>query len=155
MTSKTPHRLVTIDPSQGVWLTGDLTNHNTESAILSVKQTRQESKLTSGGLELEKWCVLMSFCSWNKIISDVHSCLFRVLSKYEKMIVHVSPELRHYTNLSRHITKPQNSICCFLKNDQIWKLRLCFIPKVTCSVLSVSMLSVFSFSLRKNTHYEQ
>ncbi len=27
-----------------------------------------------------------------------------------------------------------------LKNDRIWKLRLCFIPKVTCSVLSVGTL---------------
>ncbi len=31
-----------IDPSQGAWLTGNLTNHNAESAILSNKQTRQE-----------------------------------------------------------------------------------------------------------------
>ncbi len=30
-----------IDPSPGVWLTGDLTNHNTKSAILSDKQIRQ------------------------------------------------------------------------------------------------------------------
>ncbi len=32
----------------------------------------------------------------------------------------------------------------FLKDDNIWKLRLCFIPIVTCSVLPVSMLSVSS-----------
>ncbi len=34
-----------IDPSQGAWLTGDLSNHNTKSTILPDKQTRQESKL--------------------------------------------------------------------------------------------------------------
>ncbi len=33
------------DPSQGVWLTGDLTNHNAESVILSDKQIRQKSRL--------------------------------------------------------------------------------------------------------------
>ncbi len=32
----------------------------------------------------------------------------------------------------------------FLKNYKVLKLRLCFIPKVTCSVLSVCALSVFS-----------
>ncbi len=31
-------KYLSIDPSQGVWLTGDLTNHNVESAILSNKQ---------------------------------------------------------------------------------------------------------------------
>ncbi len=31
-----------------------------------------------------------------------------------------------------------------LKNDRIWKLILCFIPKVTCSVLFVGVLSVSS-----------
>ncbi len=34
---------IIIDPSPGVWLTGDLTNHNAEAAILFDKQTRQES----------------------------------------------------------------------------------------------------------------
>lgn len=33
----------TIHPSPGVWLTGDLTNHNAESTILSDKPTREES----------------------------------------------------------------------------------------------------------------
>ncbi len=37
---------VVNDPSQGAWLTGDLTNHNAKSAILSDKQIRQESRLT-------------------------------------------------------------------------------------------------------------
>ncbi len=42
-----------IDPSLGVWLTGDLTNHNAKSAILSDKQSRQESRLTSRDLNLK------------------------------------------------------------------------------------------------------
>ncbi len=34
----------------------------------------------------KKVCINV-YCSWNKIISDVHSCLFFVLvSRYEKMI---------------------------------------------------------------------
>ncbi len=39
-----------------------------------------------GGLKLEKWCVLMSFHSWNKIPSDAHSCLFHALTSKEKEI---------------------------------------------------------------------
>ncbi len=68
------------------------------------------------------------------------------LVKRKRWSVHMSVELRHYSNLSRHIKEPQNSIYClnFLQNDKNWKLRLCFIPKVTCSVLSVGVLSVYS-----------
>ncbi len=44
-----------IDPSQGVWLIGDLTNHNAESTILSDKQTRQESRLTSVDLNFPQF----------------------------------------------------------------------------------------------------
>ncbi len=44
------------EPSQGAWLTGNQTNHNAKSAILSNKQTRQESRLTSVDLNLKK-CV--------------------------------------------------------------------------------------------------
>ncbi len=36
------------------WLTGDLTNHNAESAILPNKQIRQESRLTSVNFNLKK-----------------------------------------------------------------------------------------------------
>ncbi len=43
--------LFLIDPLE-VWLTGDLTNHYAESAILSDKQPRQEIKINNGGLEL-------------------------------------------------------------------------------------------------------
>ncbi len=48
-------------------------------------------------------------------------------------------ELRHYSDLSRHIKEPQNGIYClnFLKKVTILKLRLCFIPKVSYYVLSV------------------
>ncbi len=55
-------------------------------------------------------------------------------------------ELKRYRDLSRHFKVPQNSIYClhFLKNYKIWKRRPCFIPQVTCSVLSVGVLSVSS-----------
>ncbi len=55
-------------------------------------------------------------------------------------------ELGRNSDLSRHIKEPQNGIYClnFLQNDKIWKLRPCFIPEVTCSVLTVGMLSVSS-----------
>ncbi len=55
--------------------------------------------------------------------------------------------MRRYSELSHRIKEPQTHIYClnfFKKNDTIWKLRLCFIPKVTCSVLSVGALSVSS-----------
>ncbi len=122
--------------SPGVWLTGDLTNHNPEFAILSDKQTRRESRLT-----LVDWTwktVLTSFCGWNKIPSDVHSCLFHAItSKEEEMI---GSHAAWTEALLRSIKEPQNSIYCFyfLQNDQIWKLRLCFIPKVICSLLGLS-----------------
>ncbi len=95
-----------------------------------------------------KNCVLMSFHGWNKIRSDVHSCLFRAVSKYKKRwSVHKLLEVRCYSDPSRHIKELQNSIYClnfFKKNDKNWKLRPCFLSEVTCSVLSVGMLSVFS-----------
>ncbi len=68
--------------------------------------------------------------------------------------VHVF-ELRQYSDLSRHIKEPQNSIYCFNFFKKLRVLRPCFIPEVTCSVFSVSVLSVSSllcdvFSLREN-----
>ncbi len=49
-----------------------------KSAILSEKQTRQESRLMWVDFNLKKkWCVLMSFRSGNKTPSDVHSCLLQ------------------------------------------------------------------------------
>ncbi len=47
------------------------------------------------------------------------------------------------------IKEPQNNVYClnFYKNDKIWKLKVmrpCFIQEVTCSVLSVCVLSVYS-----------
>ncbi len=45
-----------INPLLEVWWTGDLTNHNAKSAILSNKQTRQESRLMSVDLNLKN-CV--------------------------------------------------------------------------------------------------
>ncbi len=55
-------------------------------------------------------------------------------------------ELRQYSDLSQHIKEPQNGIYClnFLQNDTILKLTPCFIPNVTCSVLSVGTFSVSS-----------
>ncbi len=76
------HNFIT-DCSQRAWLTGDLTNHNTESAILSDKQIRQENRLSS--VDLKMVCIDV-FPRLNKIRSDVHSCLFHALSKCEKTI---------------------------------------------------------------------
>ncbi len=107
--------------------------------FLSDKQTREKRKLTTVCLTI--WCVLTSFCSWNRTPSDVNSYLFHTItSKEEEMISSLPFELRHYSNLSQHIKKSQNAIYCLnvLKKDTIWKLTLCFIPKVTCSVLSAS-----------------
>ncbi len=55
-------------------------------------------------------------------------------------------EPRHFSDLSPHIKEPQNCIFLFefLKNNKIWKLRLCLIPKVSCSALSLGALSVSS-----------
>ncbi len=67
--------------------------------------------------------------------------------KKERRSVHVSIDLiRQYSDLSQHIKEPQNVIYClnFCKNYHILKRRPCFIPEVTCSVLSVSVLSVSS-----------
>ncbi len=47
---------------------------------------RQENRLTWVDLTWKMLCVLMSFSGWNKMPSDVHSCLFHALNKYEKMI---------------------------------------------------------------------
>ncbi len=91
-----------IDGSQRAWLTGDLTNHNAESALLLDKHIRQESRLTSVDFNLKN-CVLTSFPGWNKIRSDVHSCLFCALSKYERLSFHAPLVLRLYSDLSRHI----------------------------------------------------
>ncbi len=56
----------------------------------------------------------------------------------KRWLVHVLLELRCYSDLSRHIKEPQNDIyrLNFLKNENIWKLRPCFIPEVTCFVFS-------------------
>ncbi len=59
-------------PSQGAWLTGDLTNHNTESTILSVKQIKQESRLTSVDLNFEKCCVLTCIDTQNSLATTIN-----------------------------------------------------------------------------------
>ncbi len=116
-----------INPSLGIWLTGDLTNHNTESAILSDKQTRQERRLILVDLSLKNsvyWCLSTVK---NKIASDVRSCLFCAMTiKRKTWWVRMPLELRCYSDLSRHIKEPQNGIYClnFLQNEIIWKLRL-------------------------------
>ncbi len=55
-------------------------------------------------------------------------------------------ELRH-SDLARHIKEPQNNICClnYIKIDKIWKLRLCFTPKVTWYFLYVGRIVSFLF----------
>ncbi len=53
-------------------------------------------------------------------------------------LVRMLLELRCYSDLSRHIKEPHNYL------NIIWKLRVCFIPKATCSVLSIDELSVSS-----------
>ncbi len=47
--------VLAIDRSQRAWLTGHLTNHNAESAILPEKQIRQDSRLT---VEILTWKIL-------------------------------------------------------------------------------------------------
>ncbi len=51
--------------------------------FLSNRQIRQESRLTLVDLNLKN-CVLTSFCSWKKIPSDVHSCLFHAITSKEE-----------------------------------------------------------------------
>ncbi len=55
-------------------------------------------------------------------------------------------ELRHYSDLPRHIKEPQSGIYClnFLKMFTIWNQRPCFISEVTftVTVLSVGVSSV-------------
>ncbi len=70
---------------------GTLTDRKSDQSYRWIRhfvwQTNQTGEqINMGGLKLEKWCVLTSFHSWNKINYNVHSCLFRALSKYEKMI---------------------------------------------------------------------
>ncbi len=75
------------DPLPGVWLTGNLTSHNAESAIF-VQQTnnRQESRLTLVDLNLVK-NVSDVFPRLKQDTFDVHSCLFHAItSKEEEMI---------------------------------------------------------------------
>ncbi len=137
----------TIDRPQIAWLKGDLTNHNDKSAILPDKQIRQDSRLTSVDLNLKMfvyWCLSMVKI---KYISDVHPCLFHVLNKYEK--TNGSFRLRWGNTVIFYDTLKSHNMYLlfeFLKNDQIWKLTPCFIPQVTFSLLSVRVLSVFSFT---------
>ncbi len=68
-----------IDPSQGVWLTDDLTNHNAESAIFvqqTNKQTRQEIRLTLVDFNFKKVC--FDIFPWLK--QDTFWCSFIFIS---------------------------------------------------------------------------
>ncbi len=122
---------MSINPSQRAWLTGDLTNHQAESALLSDKH-----RLTSVDLTWKMLCVLMSFCGWNKMPPDVHSCLFHALSKYEKMIglhaawteVLAQSKSPKFSYAFFHIRHPFLSKC-MLRLRKRWKLnlvRICF-----------------------------
>ncbi len=92
-----------------------------------------------------------AYWSLSAVEQDTSLCSFMFLkltSKEEEMIGwRAAWTEERYSNLPRHLKEPQNGINClnFLKKMTIWKLRLCFIPKVTCSVL-VSW-SVVSFLL--------
>lgn len=49
---------------------------------------------------------MVSFHIWNKIPSDVHSCLFYTMTiKMKRWSIHVPLELRCFTDLSQHIKK--------------------------------------------------
>ncbi len=115
-------------------------------AAESQSQIRQESRLTSVDLNLKNGV----FHGWNKIHSDVHSCSFHALSKYEKTIGSRAawPEAIQWSV----IKEPQNGIYClnFSKNYKILNLRVlipCFIPEVTCSVVCRRIVS-FLFALQ-------
>ncbi len=119
-------------------LTGDLSNHNAESAILSNKQTRPCRWTWTWKM------VCIDIFLWLK--QDTFWCSFMFSFKRKRWSVHVPLKIKHYSKLSPHIKEPQNAIYSlnFLKNEKIGKLGLCFIQKVTCSVLSVSTLAVSS-----------
>ncbi len=104
-----------IDPLPGDWLTGDLTNHNGESAILSDKQTGQESRLMLVDLNL---------------INSVYGHLSVVETRYHLMFIHI------YFRLWLVRRKTWYLLFEFLKIWQHLKAEACFIPEVTCSVLS-------------------
>ncbi len=108
--------------------------------FLSDKQTRQESRFTSVDLNLKNGCIDV----YPRLKLDIFWCSFcAITSKVEEMI---GSRATWTEALQRSVKEPQNGIYClnFLPNFKIWKLTLCFIPKVTCSVLSVGELSVSS-----------
>ncbi len=55
-----------IDPSQGDWLSDDLTNFKTDSTILPDKQSRQEIRLTLVDLNLKNgaYCLQLTKYIW-------------------------------------------------------------------------------------------
>ncbi len=125
--------LQSIDPSQGVWLTGNLTNHIAESAVLFDKQTRQESTVNYCWWTSTWKFMFILLCNWKRGREDQFTCH---LNWGDKAICHDSLK-SHKTVFIVWIS--------LKKNDNIWKLRLCFIPKVTCFILSIGTLSVCSF----------
>ncbi len=76
---------------------------------------------------------------------SVHVYFMLYLVKRKRWLVHMLLDLRCYSDLS-WLKEPQNFICSLnlFKNYKMWKLRLCFHTKVTCSILSAGTLSVFS-----------
>ncbi len=68
------------------------------------------------GLQLEKRYVLTSTAvETRSFLMFIHVYFLCLWVDMRRWLVHVLPELMHYTNQSRHITKPQNGIFCFLK----------------------------------------
>ncbi len=143
--------LLLIDPSRGAWLTGHLANHNAESVILSDKQISQVSRLTLVDINLRKGVYWrLSMFETRYLLIDVHSCLVRALSKYEKMIglcgAWTEAVICHDTLKSHKIVL----LFEFLWNSMNFyeKLWLCFIPEVTCYVLSNCVFGSFLFAPR-------
>ncbi len=97
--------------------------------FLSNKQTRQESRLTLVDLNLKNgvyWSLSAVETSYLLMFIHVYFALYLVNVK--RWSVHVPLELRHYSDLSRHIKEPQNGFYCvnFLKKLQNLKAETLF-----------------------------
>ncbi len=96
--------------------------------FLSDKQTREKRKLTTVCLTI--WCVLTSFCSWNRTPSDVNSFLFHTITS--KLLVWLSTEVVAYISLPALPFFPpcllllsrliywRDSLCTALQTRKLW-----------------------------------
>ncbi len=126
-----------IDPSQGVWLTGDLTNHNAESAIF-VQQTNQTGEQINVNL---KKMVCIDVFLWLK--QNTFWCSFMFISCFNKIWKddRFTRRLNWGTTAICHDTLKSHKMVFVVGSDKIWKLRLCFIPKVTCCLVCRRVVS--------------